>query len=256
MYPPILLAWIWLLLSITHALPINRSHNDSSRFTAAQFDDDPDILFKRGPAGGNDGGPKRTKPSSRNTKPYDARASMKLAPPGPPAPPNPAPPNPPPAPQMPQTATRAQLLHNPPAPMQSAPAQGQYANVPYNRASYPQTMADSGSQPQTIIWYEGNQLVDKPHRNSDRPQARRRSKKPNNPPNPQPQTTTSPNSQSTNPSTQASSSKSVTHPAGQPVDSQWRPPHDGTVNPADLELVPTTYDPDHFKFWHPSSRFP
>ena len=63
MYPPILLAWTWLLLSTTYALPIatspvdrSDSLNDSSQLndfvhtsTPAQFDDDPATLFKRAP---------------------------------------------------------------------------------------------------------------------------------------------------------------------------------------------------------------
>ena len=65
MYPPILLGWTWLLLSITHALPIatlpipvDRSLNDPSRLndfvhttTSAQFDGDPGKLFKRAEPG-------------------------------------------------------------------------------------------------------------------------------------------------------------------------------------------------------------
>ena len=66
MYPPILLAWIWLLLSTTHAFPltVNRSPDHSSRPTSAQFDGDPGILFKRGPGDNNAGGSTTSKPSS------------------------------------------------------------------------------------------------------------------------------------------------------------------------------------------------
>ena len=66
MYPPILLAWIWLLLFTTHAFPltVNRSPDHSSRPTSAQFDGDPGILFKRGPGDDNAGGSTTSKPSS------------------------------------------------------------------------------------------------------------------------------------------------------------------------------------------------
>ena len=64
-YPPTLLAWTWLLLSTTYALPIatsqvdrSNSLNYSSRLndfvdtsTSAPFDDDPATLFKRGKDG-------------------------------------------------------------------------------------------------------------------------------------------------------------------------------------------------------------
>ena len=65
MYPSILLAWIWLLLSTTHAFPLTvRSPDYSSRPTSAQFDGDPGILFKRGPGDNNAGGSTTSKPSS------------------------------------------------------------------------------------------------------------------------------------------------------------------------------------------------
>ena len=65
MYPSILLAWIWLLLSTTHAFPLPvRSADYSSRPTSAQFDGDPGILFKRGPGDNNAEGSTRSEPSS------------------------------------------------------------------------------------------------------------------------------------------------------------------------------------------------
>ena len=80
MYPsPILLAWIWLLLSTTHALSmtVNRSPDDSSRPTSVQFDGDPGILFKRGPSDNNGGDSTGSKPSSSNSNPEHDRPPWK-----------------------------------------------------------------------------------------------------------------------------------------------------------------------------------
>ena len=82
MYPPILLAWAWLLLSITHGLPVDRSPDDSSRSTSAQFD--LDDLFKRGPGkppkpnSSHDTHPQNSDPST--LKPFGYKAVERPAP--------------------------------------------------------------------------------------------------------------------------------------------------------------------------------